>query len=251
MNTGKYLARINFPGKPVPDLKNLKKLHRLHLYNIPFENLDIHYNRKIILKTDLLYKKIVEEKRGGFCYELNGLFFFLLKETGYNADIISARVKKKKGGYNNEYDHLAIIVHLEEDWLVDVGFGDSFVEQLKFKLNIEQKENDSFFKVVKHDERYFRLMRCDKNDYEDQYIFSLTPRILSDFEDMCNYHQTSPESSFTQKRICSLATGYGRITLSEKNLIITKNGSRKEIQLRNEEKFHEKLLEYFNITLKS
>lgn len=75
INLKKYFERINFKSAPKADLSTLKQLHRLHLLNIPFENLDIHFNKKIILSFEKIEKKIVTGNRGGFCYEMNGLFY--------------------------------------------------------------------------------------------------------------------------------------------------------------------------------
>ena len=91
-----YLARINFTGIPRPTLEIFTDVHRLHLYNIPFENLDIHRNTEIVLNRDILSNKILSMGRGGYCYELNGLFYFLLKEIGFNVVMLSARVRSGK-----------------------------------------------------------------------------------------------------------------------------------------------------------
>lgn len=250
MNIKKYLQRINYSGSTDIDINFLKMLHCRHLFSVPFENLSIHYGENIELNTDFFFDKIIIKNRGGFCYELNGLFYSLLREIGFNADMISVRVKKKEEGYGREFDHLAIIVHLENDWLVDVGFGDSFIYPLKFKLNVQQKERDRIYKIISHDKDYFRLCRSDNGKtYEGQYIFSLKPRSLNEFEEMCVYHQTSPASSFTQKRVCTIATEDGRITLSDLKLIIKEPNKRNEILLKDEDEFEEKLNEYFGINI--
>ena len=94
MDVKRYLERINVHSEVKPDLETLILLHRQHLYNIPFENLDIHSGRKIILDEEKLIHKIIDERRGGFCYELNGAFYVLLKEIGFNVKRISAGVSK-------------------------------------------------------------------------------------------------------------------------------------------------------------
>src|SRR5690554_4349646 len=121
-----YLNRINYKGPLIPNLALLNTLQKNHLLNIPFENLDIHYGVPIELDMDKIFQKVVKKGRGGFCYELNGLFHHLLSAIGFNAKIISARVyDRKKGIYGKEFDHLAIIVMLEnKEYLVDVGFGE-------------------------------------------------------------------------------------------------------------------------------
>ena len=127
MNIPTYTQRIHYTGSLQPTLEVLRALHKAHMLAVPFENLDIHLGRPLSLEPETLYHKIVEEKRGGFCYELNGLFAFLLKEMGFTVDLLSAQVKSQNG-FGAPFDHLLLLVHLEEDWLVDVGFGASFLE---------------------------------------------------------------------------------------------------------------------------
>ena len=136
-------------------MENLKLLQKQHLLNVPFENLDIHWKRPIFLDTEKFYEKIIEEKRGGFCYELNGLFYELLSEMGFQSKIISARVSNGKD-FGAEYDHLAIFTKIgEEEFLVDVGFGDFTAEPVQFVLDIEQQDENGIFLIRKFDGRLF------------------------------------------------------------------------------------------------
>jgi N-hydroxyarylamine O-acetyltransferase len=253
MDVKKYLERINFHSEIKPDLETLQLLHKNHLFNIPFENLDIHSGRKIILEKEKLLDKIVNEERGGFCYELNGVFYELLISIGYKVKKISAGVGNKEGTFGSDFDHMALIVNFNgEEWLADVGFGDSFLLPLKFKIDEIQKDVWDFFKISKsEDENYYILSRSSTgNDFISQYKFGLNPRGLSEYQQMCNYHQTSPESHFTQKIICSKATETGRISLSDLKLIITGNSIKKQKKIAKQE-FQKLLKKYFNITLRS
>src|SRR5437764_12252268 len=94
----RYLERINYHGSLEPTLQTLQALHEAHLLAVPFENLDIHLGRKILLDEESLWKKIVEQGRGGFCYELNGLFAWLLRALGFQVDLLSAGVAHPSGG---------------------------------------------------------------------------------------------------------------------------------------------------------
>ena len=123
-----YLKRIGYRGPLTPHIDVLRRLHRRHLLSVPFENLDIRAGRPIVLDQKLLYKKIVGNRRGGYCYELNGCFAWLLKCLGFKVSMLSARVARKDGGFSPEFDHLTLLVRLGERWLVDVGFGDLFAE---------------------------------------------------------------------------------------------------------------------------
>jgi N-hydroxyarylamine O-acetyltransferase len=243
MNEEKYLRRIKIePSKFSADRENLNFLQRQHLLSVPFENLDIHWKKPIILKRENFYEKIVDAKRGGFCYELNGLFFELLKNLGFSSKIISARVFNGKD-FGAEYDHLAILTRIgAEDFLVDVGFGDFSVAPLKFVLDTEQQDENGTFLIRKYDEEYFEVAKKSGGEWRSEYIFKDSARDLSEFAAMCEFHQTSPESHFTRGRVCSLMTENGRKTLTDKKFIETKNGVKDETEIDSEEEFNEILL---------
>lgn len=248
MDTAAYIKRIEYERSLDLTADTLGALHYAHLLSVPFENLDIHLGREIILEEDHLFHKIVIKRRGGFCYELNGSFAALLKRLGFEVDLLSARVYES-GGYGPEFDHLVLRVRLEEDWLVDVGFGDSFLEPLHLTDGEEQIQNGVSYRLEKSLSGWELLSRDSRGDWESSYRFSLQPRQLSDFKAMCRYHQTSPESHFTQKRLCTRATPEGRITISDQRLIITENGQRKETRLGDRQAYHAALENYFGINL--
>jgi len=249
LNLNNYLRRILFHGKPKVDHDTLVILHKKHLQTVPFENLDIPLGRKIELNLEKLERKIVSNLRGGFCYELNGLFYALLKEIGFEVKMISARVfgDEKIG---QEFDHMALVVSLDEDWLVDVGFGDNFLEPIRMELGLKQKDPGGYFVIKEHDSTYLRL-EASKDDlaYTPKYLFSLAERQLEDYAGMCEYHQTSLESSFTRERKCTLATETGRVTIRDNNFIQTVDGRIKNRKIANDEEFRQILKEYFQIEI--
>lgn len=243
-----YLERIRIQGKLLSNLSTLNLLQKNHLLNIPFENLDIHNGTPILIDVEKFYNKIVEYKRGGFCYELNGLFNELLKALGFNTYIVSARVFNTDGNYGKEFDHLAIIVSFEnEKWLTDVGFGEFAFSPLKIDKGIQQEDERGIFRIDRFNKEYCVVQKKTSRDWKSEYLFSLRPRTLSEFSEMCRYHQTSPKSSFTQKKMCSIATPSGRITLTDNSLKITTNGKAKETAVSNVSQFYKLLKKYFDI----
>jgi len=260
-----YLDRIHFPA-PVgsdslePSLQTLQALHEAHLLAVPFENLSIHYGQPIVLQEEALFNKIVYRRRGGFCYELNGLFAWLLRQLGFKVTLLSAGVANGVGSYSPDFDHLTLLIHQLDgaDWLADVGFGDSFRLPKRFEAELEQEEADGrkYRLQREYDEseentkrEYWILQQFSDNKWESQYRFTLQPRTLTDFMEMCHYHQTSPQSHFTQKRVCSLATPMGRITLSDLRLITTIHGKKEERVLQSEEEYLQALAEWFGVFL--
>jgi N-hydroxyarylamine O-acetyltransferase len=209
----------------------LRGLHRTHMLSVPFENLDIARKQPIVCDADLFVGKVVGRRRGGFCYELNGAFAALLRALDFPVTLLSARVPRPTGD-GPEFDHLTLRVELDEPWLADVGFGDSFLEPLRLTSRTEQEQDIGKFRIQSRGNEDLVMQRLDSGDlWRAQYVFTLRPRALSDFAGMCHYHQTSPESHFTQKRICSMATEGGRITLTDHKLIITNKGRREERSL--------------------
>ncbi len=252
MNIKAYLDRINYHGSVTPTAETLRDLQVAHLLTVPFENLSIHARQPVVLDDNALFEKIVRRRRGGFCYEANGLFAALLRALGFEVRKLAARVANAEGEFGPNFDHMALMVAFDnERWLVDVGFGDSFSEPLSIDKSGERHQGERSYRIDS-DGTFLTLMQRDdaaEAEWKAQYRFTLQPYEYSDYEEMCRYHQTSPMSHFTRGRICSRATLDGRVTLSELRLIITRNGEREERTLANEEEFASVLREHFGISL--
>lgn len=249
----RYASRIKYLEEARPTLEVLFSLQESHLLSVPFENLDILAGRRIVLSERALFEKVVLRKRGGFCYELNGLFHLLLKNVGFDVKLLMGRVHdQNRNSYGPEFDHMLILAEVDgEKWIVDVGFGDFSMHPLRFVLNQPLSDRNGQFVIDRFDDEYFRVSRYlpEERRSSSEYLFSLQERTLTDFSDMCHYHQTSPDSHFTRQRICSMATASGRITLTDHRLIVTEGKTRKEIIIRDQSDFSEALTRYFNIVL--
>ena len=246
MNTQLYLKRIHYPGELTPTLEVLSLLQQAHLMSVPFENLAIHYNITIDLAHS--YDKIVVENKGGFCYELNGLFYQLLTTLDFNVQMISARVFAHDG-YGPEFDHMAILATIDnEKYLVDVGFGEFAFHPLPLKVNLELQDPRGLFKMEVTEENEWVVKKKNADgDFIPEYVFSEKERQIEEFLPMCHYHQTSKESHFTQKLICSLPTTEGRITLTGNKFKITTHHTVSEKMLTTQSEVQQILQTYFNI----
>jgi N-hydroxyarylamine O-acetyltransferase len=248
MDIKAYLERLNYRGSLAPTAETLRELQLAHLLTVPFENLSIHASQPIVLEDQALFTKIVEGRRGGFCYEANGLFAALLRALGFKVEMLSARVANQAGGFGPDFDHMTLMVTLEQRWLVDVGFGDSFREPLLLDEPGEQVQGRGAYRILRDDTHLILQQRIGDDEWEAQYRFSLQPYELADYAGMCHYHQTSPDSHFTRGRICTLATPDGRVTLSEMRFITTsEKGERQERTLESEDEYAAMLQEYFGI----
>lgn len=266
-----YLARINFTAPAHsdfhrPSLLLLRALHEAHMLAVPFENLSIHYGQPIVLQETALYEKIVRRRRGGFCYELNGMFAWLLRQLEYRVTMLSVEVAESGGMFSPAYDHLALLVHDVDgtDRLADVGFGDSFRRPLRMDPDVEQGGGDGYIYRLRVGQNrdhaqeardhfpYWLVERygsASDAQWEPVYRFTRQIHALTDFTERCIYQQTSPDSHFTQKRICSLALPDGRISLSDLRLITRRDGKREERQLASEAEYQAVLAERFGVVL--
>ncbi|MFE3452289.1 arylamine N-acetyltransferase [Nonomuraea sp. NPDC059194] len=241
----RYLDRFGATRPQQPDAQGLRALQLAHLKAVPFENLSIHLGEPIALDPEALFDKVVERRRGGFCYELNGLFAQLLTALGYQVTLLAARVfKGERPG--PLFDHLALRVDLDEPWLVDVGFGDFTDEPLRLDERAEQKDGGGVFQVVPAPGGHGDLDIVGNGEL--CYRLTARPYELDDFVPTCWWQATSPGSHFTRSPVCSMRTAEGRITISGRKLITTVDGERTERGLA-ESELLPAYLDHFGITL--
>ena len=248
-----YLHRIGYTPQVKINFESLHGLQTAHMLTVPFENLDIGLNHHIQLIEKSIWDKIITHNRGGFCYELNGLFAWLLKEIGFEVTYLNARdYHETDNTFGIDFDHLTLMVRIPNEstyWLVDAGWGDSFTQPLNIDDINEQVQGLRGYWVEPIMNGYQLWQRNYDGSRERQYFFDLIPHTFPDeYLPACLYHQTSPKSIFTQNRIISRLTEDGRISLDNGKLIITSNGKR-TIQEVNEVERTFLLKKYFNITL--
>ena len=242
--------RIGYGGTTKPTLATLKALQLAFLLKIPFENLDIHLGRRIKLSPQSIYKKIVSNNRGGFCYECNILFFELLKALGFQVEYLSARMVTENG-VGPEFDHMVLLVHLDHDYLVDVGNGQACREPLRIDGANTASSEGFVYRVGGYRRDLALFYRQADEDWMPRFIFSLKPRQRSEFADMCDYHQTSPDSIFTRQRLVTMATPDGRISLVDMQLITTNRAEKHESMVYSRDQYKSILKRKFGIVIKS
>ena len=250
MDCSRYLARIGDTGPLAPNEATLARLHEAHYRMVPFENLDIALQRPITPDEATSYAKIVERRRGGFCYELNGAFAWLLRSLGFRVTLLSAGVMSREHAvFGPEFDHLMLRVDLAEPWLADVGFGEGFFRPLRLAVRGTQQDIGGTFRIVETGGWHVLEKREREGGWHPEYRFTLAPRTLADFAPRCHYHQTSPDSGFTKRSTCSLPTATGRVTLSDRRLIVTNGDKREERELPNDATRTAALRQHFGIVL--
>ena len=193
-------------------------------------------------------KKLSRQHRGGYCYEVNGLFHTLLCELGYDAHLVSATVLRQPGKWAKPDTHAAILVNLEEPYLVDVGFGAACPRQ-PIPLNGDKlMDVNAEYSITKFNNQLFDLVYENNNEQRTLYRFNNKPKTLLDFHEGCIFNQVSKDSSFTHHDVVTKATPSGRITLTDQTLTIVENGVQKKVNLTESEKL-QTLHDLFSIKL--
>ncbi len=246
-----YLDRLQFSSAPSSDALGLAKLQERHLLTVPFENLDIVNGVPIVLDEESILQKVVSRKRGGFCYELNAAFAWLLTELGFKVTLQEARVANEQGEFGIPFDHLALRVDLDRPYLVDVGFGRGNLCPLAWNNRDEVRERGGVFCLSDGEEDDLVLKTLDRKTMEFTALYRVNkePHLLEDFAGACSYHQSSSDSVFTQGLLCSMAAPDGRITIRGNVLTLTRNGRTEARELPNDEDVARELKRYFGISL--
>ncbi|WP_326565306.1 arylamine N-acetyltransferase [Amycolatopsis rhabdoformis] len=227
MDVEDYLLRIGAVRPEVPDLAALRELQRRHLEAVPFENLAGYLGERVDLAPGVLLDKIVRRRRGGLCYELNGAFAWLLREVGFDVQLLAGRVMRRTGAFGPPLDHLALRVELDEPWLVDVGYGRFSLAPLRFGTSAVQVDPAGRFTVEPAPHGDVDVV-CDGAIV---YRLESRPRELDEFAAMAWFHTNSPDSPFTRGPTCSRATPDGRVTVAGSRLLVTTGERRSEAVL--------------------
>lgn len=249
-----YLRRIGYNGSRKPDLATLRALHLAHLRAVPFENLDVGLGLSTVLDLGTLFDKVVIQRRGGICHELNALFYGLLDALGFDVQMLSGQVygRPPRGrGIEHilEREHMLLKVELERTWIADVGFGETFQEPLPLdEVGVRQDGARAFFLGLEEGRRVL-WMRRPGETWARQYRFTLEPRSLEEYADACDFRLSSPDSFFSRNLIASMAGPNGRVTLLNDRLIVTWNGLRRERRLRGDRERRAELIKHFGIVL--
>jgi arylamine N-acetyltransferase len=249
-NLTSYFERINYKGSTEVGEDTLRDIHIAHTLNVPFENLDVFYRRPILLDGASLYKKMVKEKRGGYCFEMNGIFSLVLQEMGFKVTNLLARVTIDGIHYTTK-THQAILVETGGNkWLADVGFGnDGIIAPLLLEENTEQKQFAHTYRLMAHSAFGYVLQKKREDGYNPLYAFALDECSTEDFLMSNHFTSTFPESFFIKMRMCTMPTKDGRITLTDERLKAVKKNDVVETPIASDHEFDTALKEHFGLDL--
>lgn len=201
MQIENYLQRIGIRRAPRPNLSSLRALHRAHLMSIPYENLDVQLGRPIEMDIPAIYDKIVDRRRGGWCYEMNGLFGWALGELGFSVTRATGSVMREVLGDASNGNHLVLRVDLDEGvYLADVGFGDGPIEPIR--ITAGQFSVHGFeFDLAAVDSAWWRL-RNHPRGAAPSFDFNLARADEVLLAQKSEWLQSAPTSIFVQNAIC-------------------------------------------------
>ena len=248
MDLHRFFQRIKFNEEPHVNLNTLAKLQELFLLNVIFENLDIHYGPTIMaVDPEKAFHKVVEQGRGGFCYELNALFASVLREIGFQVELLSCfhTINPRS---ETDFSHMFLLVRLNHDYIVDVGNGQSFRTPLRADGSNKSRLPEGYvYRVGPHIEGQTLYFKKDGESFwTPRYHFNPTPRQFSQFDCRSIYIQTDPGSFCTKHPLVTLALPDGRISLTDASFKINKAGATTETPVPDEKTFFEILKAEFN-----
>lgn len=246
MNLNAYFKHIGYNGQSHVDLSTLTAIHRAHLTAITYENLDIHLGSELTLDIEQIFDKLVRRGRGGWCYEMNTLLAWALRELGFDVTLLGAAVGVQTPADRQHLDHMALLVRLDEPWLLDTGFGNAFLDPLPLREGSHQQASHTF--RLWRDGDYW----CFQNHQYGGvgFDFLLQPRTIEEFSNRCIWQQTSPESGFVKLAVCHRFREDYRILSLRGAVLTTINAEGKTQQvIESLEDYSEVLLATFDLQL--
>ncbi len=245
-----YLTRTGYDGALDVSAETLCRLHMAHTLHVPFENLDIHLGREISLEPNDLFNKIVTQRRGGYCYEMNGLFALVLESLGFEVKRLMARIIS---GYpqTRPLTHQVLLVTINGDrWMADVGNGRTgIIAPLHLENDVPVQQFTGCYRLLTQDGYRFVYQFQDARRWDDGYAFTLESYLPVDYIPANFYNSHSPDSRFVQHKFCTMPTTEGRVTLNELDLKITRNGETQVTTAASMDEYHAMLRKYFGIEI--
>ena len=239
-----YLSRIGWSGEIAPTLEYLTRLQVQHIYAVPFENLDLLAGIPVSLDREFLFRRIVEARRGGVCYELNRSFYDLLTALGYRADYVSGQVRLA----GSLRDHALVLVHLEEgDYAVDVGFGDCVLPPLPLRHGVQCPAFGSVYSVARQGALYHLRRQRPGRLPQRMYTFTAEPRTIDDVMPRFRNAAIPGRSPFSTYPVCTWQRPDGRISLINKTLTVQTGSRRVTLPVETEAERARYLRQYFNL----
>ena len=226
-------------------------MHLAQAISIPFENFDIHLGRAISLKSKDLAAKLILRRRGGYCFELNGLLHLALESLGFSVRPLLARVLYRRLDPGARTHEVLIVAVSGRKWLADAGFGGPGLREPIPLVPDQIEEQCGELYRLRRDSRFGMVLQKQAGDeFVDLYAFDENEVTLDiDIEMANHFTSTWPESIFRLQRMCALPTSRGRVTLADMDLTIHRDGVSTSRTLSPGPQYIAAIREYFGINL--
>ena len=217
-----YLKRVGFTGTALPDLATLTRIQHGHMLNIPYENLDVQLGHPVGFDIDAQLTKLVDQHRGGWCYEMNGVFSWALTQIGFNVTRLAGAVRRDLLGDAQIGNHLVLRVDLDQPYLADVGFGDCPLAPVPLRSHAF---THGFLDMRMEDlgGQWWRL-HSHARASAPSFDFSLDEALTRELAPSCSRLQTEPGSPFVQNLVCMRHAPGRLLQLRGKVLSVLRDG---------------------------
>lgn len=245
-----YLERIAYNGTLAANEDTLRGLHEAHVFHVPFENLDIHLGRPISLELDALVEKVVHKRRGGYCYEMNGLFAAALEALGFKVTRLIGRIMFGVTEIRPRSHQVSLVEVDGRRWLCDVSYGSrGLLAPMPLETGLVERQYHDTFRLIE-DDFYGYILQAELSDGWNSLVgFTLELQHPVDYRLPNYWNSTSPDSNFVRNRIVAMPTPEGRLTLTNMELKARRNGELWTQIAADEGAYRAMLRDYFGLVL--
>ena len=244
----RYFKRIGYDDKPRVDLDTLAALHRCHARAIPYENLDVQLGRTVLMDEAAAFDKLVTRRRGGWCYEMNGLLRWALREIGFRITSLAGAVQREQHGDRFLGNHLALLVHLDDDYLADVGFGDGLSAPIPLRED-EYTQGALHYRLTRVDNGYWRFVNHPASAVQS-FDFLVAPADANALATQSTWLQTAPQSPFVNHALCFIHRDEGVAMLRNRYFRRIDRAGVHEHLVANLDEYHGTLTDVFGLCIK-
>lgn len=237
-----------------PSVEALNDYATRFMLTVPFENIDVQNGKPISVDIDALFNKIVHDKRGGFCYELNSFFKAYLLQKGFNPMLMSATIHTPGGGRSLNGSHASLVVSINDEFYVtDVGFGDLPLHAMPITSSehtqLVTDINGTFRAIFENEHKeLFYVQKFENDNWNTKYEAEFKPKQIEDFNNSIKYNQTNPDSIFVEHLLITMPQSFGRATMSENHLTLTRNSTLEKFDV-TKDNYKDFLAKYFGLNV--
>ncbi|MFC0138344.1 arylamine N-acetyltransferase [Staphylococcus petrasii] len=236
-----------------PTVEALDYYIKQYMMTVPFENINVQNGVPISVEIEDLFDKIINQHRGGFCYEMNHFFGTYLEEKGFTVYRMPATIHQPDGHTSPHGSHMSLVVSIDDiNYVADVGFGDLPLQSLRIgTLDPTHPVMDltGQFRAISENEDTYSVQKPENEQWVTRYVAEIKPQNIHDFDPMIEYNSKNPESIFVKQLIITKPQLFGRATMSSNHLTLSKQDNKEKIDVTSDN-YRDILKKYFNLDVK-